>query len=69
MWRTPPSIPSRSVLLFRVILIIQLVRYVQSPLFPGREDWRIRGTHLPLGYDKYAILAEHRNQKCVVICV
>ncbi|CAI4230299.1 unnamed protein product [Auanema sp. JU1783] len=44
-----------------------LARYMRSPLFPARNLWRLRPCQIDLGFEKYAILAEHEEARCVLI--
>ena len=40
-----------------------------SPLFTAKEDWSLIPTHIFLGYEKPAVIAEHRAARCVLIYV
>ncbi|KHJ75373.1 hypothetical protein OESDEN_25011, partial [Oesophagostomum dentatum] len=37
----------------------QLNRYIRSPLFANRNEWKLTPTAVQLGYEKSAVLAEH----------
>ncbi|CAB3402158.1 unnamed protein product [Caenorhabditis bovis] len=47
----------------------QLHKYMTSPLFEASSDWRLSPAYVQLGYEKPAILAEHREQRCILIYV
>ncbi|CAJ0598361.1 unnamed protein product [Cylicocyclus nassatus] len=39
----------------------QLNRYIHSPLFANNNEWRLTPTAVHFGYEKSAVLAEHKN--------
>ncbi|PAV67400.1 hypothetical protein WR25_21441 [Diploscapter pachys] len=47
----------------------QLADYMSSPLFCSKNDWSLVPTHIVLGYEKPAVIAEHRAARCVLIYV
>ncbi|CAI5445335.1 unnamed protein product [Caenorhabditis angaria] len=47
----------------------QLHKYMNSPLFAASSEWRLCPAYVQLGYEKPAVLAEHRQQRCVLIYV
>ncbi|VDO90213.1 unnamed protein product [Heligmosomoides polygyrus] len=47
----------------------QLNRFIHSPLFSFRDQWRLTPTAISLGYEKSAILAEHVNAICILIYI
>ncbi|KIH54771.1 F-box domain protein [Ancylostoma duodenale] len=47
----------------------QLNRYIHSPLFANPNEWKLTPTAVQLGYEKSAVLAEHKNAVCILIYV
>ncbi|CAD6196355.1 unnamed protein product [Caenorhabditis auriculariae] len=45
----------------------ELDKYMSSPLFAARGEWRLSPTSIQIGFDKPAVLAEHRRARCVLV--
>ncbi|WKY01390.1 hypothetical protein Q1695_015410 [Nippostrongylus brasiliensis] len=47
----------------------ELSRFIHSPLFNYCDEWRLTPASINLGYEKSAVLAEHKNAICILIYV
>lgn len=45
----------------------QLNRFIHSPLFAFQNEWRLTPAVVRLGYEKLAVLAEHKRSVCILI--